>query len=628
LIIGRRLERFDENEKRVLAAAAVIGRSFSFQLLTSVSRVDLDELFAVIEKAQQMGIIVPSSEGPERPFTFRHELVRQTLLAGISGPRRQRLHARVADAIELCSLGAVNEGAGEITDHLLKAGSFVDGQKLVRWLTLAGTKALAAAAFEEARRNFQSALSHQGAIDPGQRADLLASLATAERGLEQWDAAIANLREVLEIYLNLADRELIVRSFKELTAALFFAGRFQEAAEAAARGLAYVGAEVSADRARLLAALGQARAATADYEPAQEALQAALNIACELSDPKLVARVLSARSAANFLFFRLREAAADGLRSEQLGESEARPWQRALRLAALHQTVLFLGRPEDAVSIADELEPLARNIGQSILVALCLSGRAWVEFGKAPDLAKLETDIRQLPRPDQEALFDWWEPLSKVQISLVDFFRGNWTGALLHAQAACIPGTGSSIEGFGLGTLFRQLAYAGDRDGALAILDQNLTVLPRSGQPNRMGSWLMLALVIEGLLMLGERSRVEDLYPLVGELLETGAVALWPICRFTHTIAGIGAAAARQWEAAEEHFQIAMQQAESLPYRLEEAEIRRFHAMMLMDRAGPRDRQEAQMLLNEALESYERIGMPRHLEMTRTLIDRAAGRLE
>ena len=70
LIIGRRLERLDENEKRVLAAAAVIGRSFSFQLLTAISQVDVDELFTVIEKAQQMGIIVPSSEGPERPFTF------------------------------------------------------------------------------------------------------------------------------------------------------------------------------------------------------------------------------------------------------------------------------------------------------------------------------------------------------------------------------------------------------------------------------------------------------------------------------------------------------------------------------------------------------------------------------
>ena len=260
LIIGRRLERLDENEKRVLAAAAVIGRSFSFQLLTAISQIDVDELFTVIEKAQQMGIIVPSSEGPEKPFTFAHELVRQTLLAGISAPRRQQLHASVADAIERLYPGAVNERAGEIADHLLKAGSFADGQKLVRYLTLAGKSALEAAAFEEARRSFQSALSHQGAVDPGERADLLASLAMAERGLEQWDAAIANLREALEIYINLDDREMIGRSFTELADASIWAGRFQEATETARRGLAYLQADVSADRARLLATLAQALA--------------------------------------------------------------------------------------------------------------------------------------------------------------------------------------------------------------------------------------------------------------------------------------------------------------------------------------------------------------------------------
>jgi hypothetical protein len=77
----------------------------------------------------------------------------------------------------------MNERAGEITDHLLKAGSFVDWQKLVRWLTLAGKRALDAASFEEARRNFQSALSHQGDVEARERADLLVSLAMAERGL-------------------------------------------------------------------------------------------------------------------------------------------------------------------------------------------------------------------------------------------------------------------------------------------------------------------------------------------------------------------------------------------------------------------------------------------------------------
>ena len=134
----------------------------------------------------------------------------------------------------------------------------------------------------------------------------------------------------------------------------------------------------------------------------------------------------------------------------------------------------------------------------------------------------------------------------------------------------------------------------------------------------------MLALVIEGLVILGEQSQAGQLYPLARELIDTGAVVLWPIFRFTQTIAGVAAAAARQWGAAEEHFQTAMQQADSLPYRLEQADICRFHAMMLTDRAAPGDRERAQTLLREALESYTQIGMPRHIEMTQALLDRAA----
>jgi tetratricopeptide (TPR) repeat protein len=216
--------------------------------------------------------------------------------------------------------------------------------------------------------------------------------------------------------------------------------------------------------------------------------------------------------------------------------------------------------------------------------------------------------------------------LFEVQLSLADLLRGNLASALSHAQAACRPDAGSSIEGFGIGTLFRQMAYAGDRNGGLAILDAQRALLPSSRQTNTTGSWFMLALLIEGLFLLGELSRCEQLYPLARELIDTGAVALWPISRFTQTIAGIAAAAARQWEAAEEHFQIGMQQTKSFPNVLEQAEIRRFHAMMLLDRGAPGDREKAQTLLREALETYTRIGMPRHIEMTQALLDRAVNR--
>jgi len=130
LIIDRRLGPLDEKEKRVLTAAAVIGRSFSFKLLTAICEIHVGELFTIVEKAQQMGIISASSDGPERPFTFTHELVRQTMLAGISAPRRQHLHAGVAGAIARLHPDAVNEHAGDIAIHLVKAGSFASGDLL------------------------------------------------------------------------------------------------------------------------------------------------------------------------------------------------------------------------------------------------------------------------------------------------------------------------------------------------------------------------------------------------------------------------------------------------------------------------------------------------------------------
>jgi hypothetical protein len=39
-----------------------------------------------------------------------------------------------------------------------------------------------------------------------------------------------------------------------------------------------------------------------------------------------------------------------------------------------------------------------------------------------------------------------------------------------------------------------------------------------------------------------------------------------------------------------------------------------------------RDRERAHVLLLKALETYTLIGMPRHIEMTRKLLDRAASR--
>jgi hypothetical protein len=130
-------------------------------------------------------------------------------------------------------------------------------------------------------------------------------------------------------------------------------------------------------------------------------------------------------------------------------------------------------------------------------------------------------------------------------------------------------------------------------------------------------------LAVDGLVILGEQQQAAQLYPLVRQLVDTGAVFNWSIPRSVQTMAGVAAGAARNWDAAEEHFQIAMRQAESFPHRLEIAEINRFHAAMLLDRDASQDRERARSLLNVALDGYTRIEMPRHAEITRALLHRS-----
>ena len=140
---------------------------------------------------------------------------------------------------------------------------------------------------------------------------------------------------------------MIGASFSELAQALISAGRFDEAAEIAQRGLTHLQGDISAYRVHLFAALAEARAMGPDHHLAEESWRAALALSAQLSDPKVMGRALGARSVAYFQLFRLRETAEDGLRSEQLGGLETAPWPGALQLLILNGTLLYLGRLDE-----------------------------------------------------------------------------------------------------------------------------------------------------------------------------------------------------------------------------------------------------------------------------------------
>ena len=80
------------------------------------------------------------------------------------------------------------------------------------------------------------------------------------------------------------------------------------------------------------------------------------------------------------------------------------------------------------------------------------------------------------------------------------------------------------------------------------------------------------------------------------------------------------AAAGRQWEAAERHFAEAELHAKRMNNRLEQTELRRLRARMLLDRDGPGDQAMAGELLQVALVDYRKFGMPSYAAETERML--------
>src|SRR5262249_33252495 len=150
LVIGRRCEKLSEEARRVLITAAVIGRRFSLPLLEEVENAEPELVLDALEQAERLRLVEAESAGREMYYRFVHELVRQTLAGALSLPRRQRLHFRVAEAIERIYAAQIDTHASALAHHLYQAGAAANPEKTVTWLTRAAEQAAAAAAYEDA----------------------------------------------------------------------------------------------------------------------------------------------------------------------------------------------------------------------------------------------------------------------------------------------------------------------------------------------------------------------------------------------------------------------------------------------------------------------------------------------
>jgi predicted ATPase/class 3 adenylate cyclase len=139
--------------KEIAQIAAVIGREFSFSLLSSISAIDESLLARSLDELVAAELIFQRGSPPAANYVFKHALLQDAAYSSLLRTRRKELHKQIADHL-------ISESSNEtrpelIAHHLTNAGA--NSQAMVYWRQ-AGALALSRFANQEAIVHLQKAL--------------------------------------------------------------------------------------------------------------------------------------------------------------------------------------------------------------------------------------------------------------------------------------------------------------------------------------------------------------------------------------------------------------------------------------------------------------------------------------
>ncbi|MFK4506416.1 AAA family ATPase [Bradyrhizobium daqingense] len=108
--------------REVAQVAAAIGREFSHELLAMTAAVPEDDLQPALDDLVDSGLVFRRGTPPQATYSFKHALVQDTAYATLVRPKRQRLHARIAAAIEQHFPETVQAQPELLAHHFTEAG--------------------------------------------------------------------------------------------------------------------------------------------------------------------------------------------------------------------------------------------------------------------------------------------------------------------------------------------------------------------------------------------------------------------------------------------------------------------------------------------------------------------------
>ncbi len=615
LVTTRRLERLSSDGQRLLAAAAVAGRVFTFPLLGKLTDLDAEAILDVIDEAER-AVLIREGPGPEQ-FLFAHELVRQTLLAGLSGPRRRRAHLRAAEAM-ISIRGNDPEGhAAEIAHHLVEAGAEdTNPARRFHYCLRAGLRGVETADFAGGLGHLERAVALLDVAGGAQRVELFATLARARRGSGDPERAALAWERMGHESAALGDLVSVARAGAEAWSDVFYSGHFTEAHAVLARALTGLGDSLPAERARLLSRLGVSLTLAGDPVAGDDHYTAARKLADNVDDPQLTAILDADRTQACFATMRTAEGTTIGLRGAQSLRAAGEAWDTLEVLWPVAANLVWLGRFSESRAVLDEIIPVARRLGHAVALNIEHKIRGPARFFESGDLKALFDSAQADVAAGDTYLRGTWNFVSYAWQGLSLLLQGHQEEAEPYFRLGAETARGA-FGGWARAAWFSYLASVGRRAEAIAVFEGHRADLPAGGQPATTGEWALLFAFTEGLFLLGEREHPAAWHPLIVEAIsETGTIiTAFATGRLLERVAGIAATAGGDHDVAETHFRAALRQADDLPCQFERLETRRFYAQMLSERAGPSDLDRARRLLTEAVEGYTRFGMPSHSQL-------------
>jgi predicted ATPase len=146
-ILAARIDRQSSEDKRLLQAAAVVGKDVPILLLLAIAETSEEEVRGGLARLQSAEFLYETSLFPELEYTFKHALTHEVAYGSILHERRRALHARIVETIEKSYAAQISEHVERLGYHALRAESW---NKAITYLGQAGAKAASRSANVEA----------------------------------------------------------------------------------------------------------------------------------------------------------------------------------------------------------------------------------------------------------------------------------------------------------------------------------------------------------------------------------------------------------------------------------------------------------------------------------------------